>query len=114
MKPSRDAAALAASLSAAASAPLQRPPERPVPPVPANMSVAPAPPPIERDAAPARQVRKQKAPPDTVGITLRPDRELLNRYTMAAADRTRTEGRVISAQQMMLEVLERHAPGTGR
>ena len=34
-------------------------------------------------------------------------RELLNRYTIAAADRTRKEGKVISAQEIMIEVLER-------
>jgi len=106
MKPHRDAAALAASLSAAASAPL-RLPERPVP-VSANTSVATA---SDRpDPAPAKPARKQKAQPDTVGITLRPATTLLNCYTLAAADRTRKEGRVVSAQQIMLEVLERHAP----
>lgn len=109
MKPSRDAAALAASLSAAASTPL-RLPERATP-APANTSAAPPPPPADDPApAAAKAPRKQKAPPDTVGITLRPASTLLNRYTLAAADRTRKEGRVISAQQIMLEVLERHAP----
>jgi hypothetical protein len=44
---------------------------------------------------------------DTVPISLRPHRMLLNRYIMAAAERTREDGRVISAQQIMLEVLER-------
>jgi hypothetical protein len=44
---------------------------------------------------------------DTKGITLRPSKKLLNRYTLAAADRTRKEGRVISAQEIMLEQLER-------
>jgi len=107
MKPSRDATALAASLSAAAAAPL-RLPERTTMPEPANTSVAPAP--DQPDPAPAKPPRKQKAPPDTVGITLRPAATLLNCYTLAAADRTRKEGRVISAQQIMLEVLQRHAP----
>ena len=102
MKPSRDAAALAASLSSAAAAPLQ-PPQRI--PVAANSSVAPT----EKPAAPTqpKKAAKTKAAPDTVGITLRPDRALLNRYTIAAADRTRKEGKVISAQQIMIEVLER-------
>ena len=67
----------------------------------APVAVAPAP-------KPARQPKA--APAATVGITLRPGARLLNRYTLAAADRTREEGRVISAQQIMLEVLERHAP----
>jgi hypothetical protein len=107
MKPSRDASALAASLSAAASIP-PRLPERVVPD-PANTSVPP-PAPHQPDAAPEKAARKQKVPPDTVGITLRPAAALLNRYTLAAADRTRKEGRVISAQHIMLEVLERHVP----
>jgi len=51
--------------------------------------------------------RRGRPPIDTKGITLRPTKELLNRYTLAAADRTRTEGRVISAQEIMLEQLER-------
>ena len=102
MKPNRDAAALAASLSSAAAAPLQLP-ERTH--VAANSSVAPT----EKPAAPTqpKKAAKTKAAPDTVGITLRPDRALLNRYTNAAADRTRKEGKVISAQQIMIEVLER-------
>jgi hypothetical protein len=102
MKPNRDAAALAASLSSAAAAPLQLPERSPVA---ANLSVAP----VEKPAAPAlpKKSSKPKEAPDTVGITLRPDRALLNRYTIAAADRTRKEGKVISAQQIMIEVLER-------
>jgi len=91
MKPNRDAAA-----------PLPLPEKTPVA---ANSSVAPA----EKPAASAQPKKSAKAKiaPDTVGITLRPDRALLNRYTNAAADRTRKEGKVISAQQIMIEVLER-------
>jgi hypothetical protein len=108
MKPHRDASALAASLTAAASIP-PRLPERP-PPEPANMSTPPV-----AVAPAAKSARKPRAAPAaTVGITLRPDSKLLNRYTLAAADRTREEGRVISAQQIMLEVLERHAPKVGQ
>ena len=111
MKPNRDAAALAASLSAAAAAPL-RLPERPSPPEPA---IASLPPPVVAAPAPkpARTPRAAAAAVATVGITLRPGTKLLNRYTLAAADRTREEGRVVSAQQIMLEVLERHAPKVG-
>jgi hypothetical protein len=104
MKPNRDADALAAALTNAAAAPPPLPQR--APPVAANTSVAPeAPPP-----APPRG-KKAKAAPDTVGITLRPDRALLTRYTNEAADRTRAEGKVISAQQIMLEVLERGLRG---
>jgi hypothetical protein len=44
---------------------------------------------------------------DTVPISLRPHRKLLTRYINAASDRMRETGRMISAQQIMLEVLER-------
>lgn len=43
---------------------------------------------------------------DTVPISLRPRRELLMRYVIAASERTRATGRVISAQQIMLEQLD--------
>lgn len=98
MKPHRDAAALAAALTSAAAAPVPLPAR--ASPVPANDSPALIEP-------PAPKPRKAKETPDTVGITLRPERGLLTRYTIEAANRTRTEGKVISAQQIMIEVLER-------
>jgi hypothetical protein len=107
MKQSRDAAALAASLQTAATTPLPLPAhnrER----EPAMAIGSPVP---EAEHAPrAHAPLRKKAPKvrvthDTVGITLRPDRELHNRYVLAAAERTRKEGKVISAQQIMLEVL---------
>ena len=79
-------------------------------PEPANIPMAPVA--VAPAPKPARQPKA--APAATVGITLRPGARLLNRYTLAAADRTREEGRVISAQQIMLEVLERHAPKVGQ
>src|SRR5271170_7140749 len=109
MKPTRDAAALAASLTSAANASLPLP-ERAA----ADVVSMPQHPPRE---APSRAVAPQAKKPgrvkpvaDTVGITLRPERELLNRYTMAAAERTKREGRVVSAQEIMLEVLQRGRP----
>jgi hypothetical protein len=96
MKPNRDANALAAALTSAAATPV---------PLPERVTPAPANSPAARVVSPKE--RKAKAAPDTVGITLRPDRALLTRYTIEAANRTRAEGRVISAQQIMLEVLER-------
>jgi hypothetical protein len=57
-----------------------------------------------------RKPRKAKLPDgDPVGISLRPHRTLLSRYVLKAADRTGETGRVISAQEIMLEVLERSA-----
>ena len=110
MKPSRDACrpgglTLPPPLPPRFGSPSGRHPNRPICPAP-PVAVAPAPKPARKPSA--------AAPAATVGITLRPDSKLLNRYTLAAADRTREEGRVISAQQIMLEVLERHAPKVGQ
>jgi hypothetical protein len=54
--------------------------------------------------------KSAKTVTETVAITLRPTRALLNRYTRAAAERTLKSGRVCSAQELMLEVLERGKP----
>jgi hypothetical protein len=107
MKPTRDAAMLAASLTSAAAASLPLP-ERAAAPVVSMRERAEAPP--KAEAASAKKTGRVKVMADTVGMTLRPERELLNRYTLAAAERTKKEGRVISAQEIMLEVLERGRP----
>jgi hypothetical protein len=52
------------------------------------------------------QARKGRPASDTKGITLRVPKALLRRYTLAAADRTRELGRVVSAQEVMLERLD--------
>jgi hypothetical protein len=109
MKPNRDAAALAESLRSAAAAPL------PLPAQPLEMEPVTSTEPSElkaedlskSDGAGQRRRMKAKDAADTVQIALRPTRELLNRYVLSAADRTRKEGKVISAQQIMLEVLEK-------
>ncbi len=107
MKPTRDAAALAASLMSAANASLPLP-DRATATV---VAMSPRPDaPAEADAPRVKKAGKAKPAADTVGITLRPERELLNRYTMAAAERTKKEGRVVSAQEIMLEVLQRGRP----
>ncbi len=112
MKPSRDASALAASLTSAAAAPLPLParPAAPVVAMPQREESEPKVEKVERVEKPTKKPAKAKAGTDTVGITLRPSRELLTRYTMAAADRTKKEGRVVSAQEIMLEVLEGGRP----
>ena len=110
MKPTRDAAALAASLTTAANASLPLP-DRVAADVVAMPSRTETPSKVEApQATKATKAGKIKAAADTVGITLRPERELLNRYTMAAAERTKKEGRVVSAQEIMLEVLQRGRP----
>jgi hypothetical protein len=105
MKPNRDASELAARLSTAAS----KPPALPAPPVAQEEEV-----PVARTITPAprRQPAASKGRPatDTVGISLRPARTLLQRYTIAAAERTRATGRVVSAQEIMLEQLEQGPP----
>ncbi len=106
MKKNRDADELAARIAAAASQP---------PTVLAAPELASEVTEHSFDAIkneqPPKPIRRQKetrqADVDTVPISLRPHRTLLNRYIIAAAERTREEGRVISAQQIMLEVLER-------
>ena len=101
MKPNRDSAALAASLASAANTPL------PLPPKPAFQETPPAQP-VEqvRRREPAKRANA-KSSGVTAQITLRPDRALLDHYTFQAAERTKIERRVVSAQEIMLEVLER-------
>lgn len=117
MKKNRDADALAARLAAAANQPpvliafpRPSPPESEAPlpetQVPAEPAAA------EPRPNRARRARPNRAGPaepeeDTVAISLRPRREVLRRYVLAASERTRETGRVVSAQQIMLEMLER-------
>ena len=107
MKKHRDADALAARIAEAANQPAGFVANAP--------SVAPEPvktaePKQATALKPSRKSTKARLPDgDTVGISLRPHRILLSRYVMKAADRTREAGRVISAQEIMLEVLERGA-----
>lgn len=80
MKRAKNVDDLAASLSAAATVPLVQ------------------------SEAPAITTRKPAAV-DTVQVTLRPPRSLHAFYIGLAADRSKLEGRTISAQEIMLEVL---------
>ena len=112
MKPNRDSQALAASLTEkfaqAAAAPLPLPaqakPAAMVTPITLNMET-----PVEPKAAAPKMEPKArvKVMADTVQMTLRPGKGLVSKYTNAAADRTRQVGKVVSAQEIMLEVLER-------
>lgn len=105
MKKNRDASDLAARIAAAAKQPAGMS-SVPVPTVavaePPTKSpvVAPAP-------APSKPKKTKAKEAQTVPITLRPDSNLWNKFVMKASERTREEGRVISAQQIMLEALER-------
>jgi hypothetical protein len=117
MKKNRDSSELAARLAAAASQPAGRSsPPKPVaasapPAVLVSSTPAAKTPPAAPAAAPAPARPKAKktkpAEPDTVPITLRPSSALLSKFVFKASERTREEGRVISAQQIMIEALER-------
>jgi hypothetical protein len=115
MKKNRDSSELAARIAAAASQPAGRTSAPALPPVTAPVLVSPTPAPKAPAAtpvvapAPARTKAKKTKPsePDTVPITLRPSSALLSMFVLKAAERTREEGRVISAQHIILEALER-------
>lgn len=107
MKKHRDADALAARIAEAANQPAAVVANRP------RVSPSPETPAETEQATSSKTTRKRTKAilldGDTVGISLRPHRTLLGRYVLKAADRTREAGRVISAQEIMLEVLERGA-----
>lgn len=100
MKQPRNVDDLAARLTTAATAPLQ---------MLAPASSQDVMPPAVAPAAPAVKARKVSPKPkaETLGINLRPSRALYGRYVTMAADRSKETGRMVSAQQIMLEVLER-------
>ena len=105
MKTPRNVDDLAARLTDAASKPVPLPVVA-APPLPTAANE-----PGERPAAPPQAPRERPAKAakpaviDTKAITLRISQALLKHYTLAAAERTKREGRVISAQQVMLERL---------
>jgi hypothetical protein len=106
MKKSRDASELAARITAAANKPAGASsilPTLVAPSIPTVAITPKAAPPLTRSKAKAAKAQQ----PDTVPITLRPTNALLNKFVLKASERTREEGRVVSAQQIMLEALER-------
>ena len=109
MKKNRDSSELAARIAAAASQPAGRSSA----PAPALAPVLVSSTPATKEPVAAPVVTRSKAKktklsePDTVPITLRPSSALLSKFVLKAAERTREEGRVISAQQIMIEALER-------
>jgi hypothetical protein len=99
---------LAARLGAAAASPLVLSPAT-VAPAPAA-EAAPARPRTRtaaKQAKPAEKGATKKEPADTMQLTIRPTRTLYARYVSAAADRSRQLGRMVSAQEVMLEILEK-------
>ncbi|PUA41518.1 hypothetical protein C5U62_31635 [Pseudomonas protegens] len=87
MKPVKGLTDLAASLSAAAAAPL-------VPPL---------------SVTPPKATKKKAAQGGTMQMTLRPALTLYALYNDKAAERSKAEGRMVSVQEVMLEVLEQGA-----
>ena len=106
MKKNQNSSDLAAKITAAANQPAGRnsAPAAPILVSPPSPAAKPVP---ASEAAPAKQKKAKRPEPDTVPITLRPSNALLGKFVLKASERTREEGRVISAQQIMLEVLER-------
>lgn len=107
MKAAKGVDDLAARLTSAAATPLVAPVAAP-PPAPAVTTPAATPAKRERKAVAKKDAAKKEAT-DTMQLTLRPTRALYGRYVAAAADRSRQEGRVVSAQEIMLEILEKGA-----
>jgi hypothetical protein len=105
VKKNRDSSELAARIAAAA----RQPAGASSAPAPVLVSLAPPAKESVAESAPTRSKPKKIKPkePDTVPITLRPSSALLNKFVLKASERTRVEGRVVSAQQIMLEALER-------
>lgn len=105
MKKNQNSSDLAARIAAAARQPAG------TGAVPAAVLVSATPvakPPVSEPAASKRTRQKEAKPEtDTVPITLRPSSALLSKFVLKAAERTREEGRVVSAQHIMLEALER-------
>ncbi|KAA0072631.1 hypothetical protein CIW54_28355 (plasmid) [Paraburkholderia sp. T12-10] len=105
MKAAKGVDDLAAHLTRAATAPLVT---APAPAAAVAPTPAPARTPARRDrkATPQKDAVK-KEPTETMQLTLRPTRALYGRYVAAAADRSRQEGRIVSVQEIMIEILEK-------
>jgi hypothetical protein len=101
MKKNQGSSDLAARIAAAASQPAGRSS------VPAPTLVSPQPAAVQPVSAPSKPKKAKRQELDTVPITLRPTSALLSKFVLKASERTREEGRVVSAQQIMLETLER-------
>lgn len=109
MKKNRESSELAARLAVAASQPAGTGSVT----APALVSPGPVAQPVDNESALAQAATRSKAKkakpkePDTIPITIRPSSELLSKFVFKAAERTREKGRVVSAQQIMIEELER-------
>ena len=105
MKKNQGSSELAAKIAAAANQPAGRS-SLPAPTLITPQTVATKPV-SAAEAAPSKPKKAKRKEPDTVPITLRPTSALLSKFVLKASERTREEGRVVSAQQIMLETLER-------
>ena len=116
MKPAKGVEDLASRLRTASEIPLvpqatSRVPAGELAPAAPTQSVPEAQTAEPREQTPAakkagkRGVAKEVV--DTMALTLRPTRVLHARYVAAAAKRSQELGRMVSAQEIMLEVLEK-------
>lgn len=106
MKKHANASNLAAKLSAAANQPAGT--GKSSAPVLVSDEPNPQPEALQPAKMPVRsKPKKAKVKEATVIITLRPSVSLWNKFVLKASDRMREQGRAVSAQQIMLEVLER-------
>jgi hypothetical protein len=107
MKKNSNASELAARIAAAA----RQPAGMSSVPTPLQATEEPQAKPTATKAAetPAKAKKAKQKPQQqqTIPITLRPDSNLWNKFVLKASERTKEEGRVVSAQQIMLETLER-------
>src|SRR5215469_6785338 len=108
MKPNRNADALAEALMSAAVTPLPLPNQKPAESTVLSTSEPVATGEVAQTVESAAKAPKVNA--ERAQITLRLLRSLLDDYTLGAAERTKIERRVVSAQEIMLEVLERGRP----
>ena len=115
MKPAKGVDDLASRLRTASEAPLVQPPVNepsggPSPGAPAQSVPAPVSTDPREQVPAAKKVAKRagaKEVIDTMALTLCPTRTLHARYVAAAAKRSQELGRMVSAQEIMLEVLEK-------
>jgi len=116
MKPAKGVDDLASRLRTASETPLvsqaavNPPSDEPSPAAPAQrVSVSESPEPREQVPAAKKAAKRAGAKEvvDTLALTLRPTRALHARYVTAAAKRSQELGRMVSAQEIMLEVLEK-------
>ena len=109
MKPNRDSNELAARVGLAANTPVPLPPrlgEESAQPNGGSVEAEPEPSVVTRKTKTKARAAKENGE-ETQMVMFRPRKALLQKYVEAAAERSCAKGKMVSAQQVMLEVLER-------